>query len=102
MSKKLNNQNDPQAQLARIKAFMAMPENRAYYYNERKKIANEVFIKRLKEMRKAKGLTQKDVAKLLGVEQPEVSRIESGKESISFDRIIEFVTALNGRLEVIY
>lgn len=102
MSKKINNKNDSQAQMARIKAFMAKPENKAYYDSERKKIANEVFIKRLKEMRKAKGLTQRDVAKLLGVEQPEVSRIESGKEAISFDRIIEFVTALNGRLEVIY
>ena len=93
MTKKLNNKNETQAQMARIRAFMAKPENKSYYDNERKKIAKEVFVKRFKEMRKSKGLTQKDVARLLGVEQPEVSRIESGKEAISFDRIIDFVTA---------
>ncbi len=93
---------DVSAQKARIKAFMAEPENKAYFEAEKAQLAKEVLIKRFKEMRKSKGLTQKDVAKILGVEQPEVSRIESGKDAFTIDKFLVFVTALNGRLELIY
>lgn len=102
MIKKLNNKTSPQKQISRIKAFMAKPENKAYYDAEKSKSAKAVFIKRFKDMRKAKGFTQKDLAKILGVKQPEISRIESGKDSVTIDKILDFVTALNGRLEVIY
>jgi DNA-binding XRE family transcriptional regulator len=89
-------------QKARIKSFMELPENKAYFEAEKAQLAKEVLIKRFKEMRKSKGLTQKDVAKILGVEQPEVSRIESGKDAFSMDKFLLFITALNGRLELIY
>jgi predicted XRE-type DNA-binding protein len=102
MIKKPRIKSEVKSQTERIKAFMEKPENKAYYEAERSKLAKEVLVKRFKEMRKAKGLTQKDVAKILGVEQPEVSRIESGKDAFTIDKFLSFVTALNGRLELIY
>lgn len=90
------------ARTARIKAFMAEPDNMAYYNQERAKSAKEVFIKRLKETRIKARLTQKALAKILGVEQPEISRIENSSNTVTIDTLIAYITALNGKFEVIY
>lgn len=45
-------------------------------------------------------MNQKDVARLLGVTQGRLARIESAPERTSFEQISRLVTALGGRLEV--
>ncbi len=38
----------------------------------------EKFGKRIKELRKAKGFTQEEIAELVNIEPPNISKIESG------------------------
>lgn len=45
-------------------------------------------------------MNQEDVARLLGVTQGRLARIESAPERTSFKQISRLVTALGGRLEV--
>jgi HTH-type transcriptional regulator/antitoxin HipB len=45
-------------------------------------------------------MNQEDVARLLGVTQGRLARIESAPERTSFEQISRLVTALGGRLEV--
>lgn len=54
----------------------------------------------LAEMRKAAGLAQVDLAKLLGVSQARVSKIEHGEVS-GIDVIRAYVTALGGTLDLV-
>jgi HTH-type transcriptional regulator / antitoxin HipB len=91
-----------QVKTDKIKAFMALPENRSYYEEERKKIMQEVITQRLKEIRKAKGLTQKELAERMGVKQPEIVRLEKGTNSTTLGTLISFLNAVDGRLEIIY
>jgi DNA-binding XRE family transcriptional regulator len=54
----------------------------------------------LAEMRKASGLTQADVAKILGVSQARISKIEHGDIS-GIDIIRAYVSALGGTVELV-
>lgn len=54
----------------------------------------------LRSLRQTRGMNQKDVARLLGVTQGRLARIESAPERTSFEQISRLVTALGGRLEV--
>ena len=56
--------------------------------------ANEIFRALLKEARVAKELTQKDVAKLLGLPQSYVSKYESGERRLDFAEAAEVCDAL--------
>jgi len=50
---------------------------------------------RIKEIRKARGLTQEQLAEMIDVEQKHVSRIESGKNFPSIDLLEKMAAALN-------
>jgi HTH-type transcriptional regulator/antitoxin HipB len=54
----------------------------------------------LRSLRQTRGMNQEDVARLLGVTQGRLARIESAPERTSFEQISRLVTALGGRLEV--
>lgn len=53
--------------------------------SEREKIAE-----RLKEARALAGLSQENAAKILGIQRPAISEIESGKRKVSAEEIIKF------------
>lgn len=55
----------------------------------------------LAELRKARGLSQAELARRLGVTQPAVAKIESGRmKNLELKTLAKFVAALNGRLRV--
>ena len=51
-------------------------------------------------LRLKKGLTQKQLAKLVGTRQSSIARLESGKQPPSLSFLHKVVEALGGRLEV--
>lgn len=53
--------------------------------NEREQIAE-----RLKEARGLSGLSQENAAKILQIQRPAISEIESGKRKVSAEEIIQF------------
>jgi DNA-binding XRE family transcriptional regulator len=55
---------------------------------------------RLVEVRKRLGITQRDVARTMGVSVGRVSQIENGEIS-SFDVLDRYIAALGGQLELI-
>ncbi|OIV38751.1 hypothetical protein BIV57_04195 [Mangrovactinospora gilvigrisea] len=57
---------------------------------------------RLKEIRKALGLTQVEVAQAMGTVQANISRIEHGELSTSeVDTLRRYIEALGGRLRIV-
>ncbi|EPT0779556.1 helix-turn-helix transcriptional regulator [Enterobacter hormaechei] len=52
--------------------------------------------------RKAKGLTQKEVAELLGVTQQTYARLEANPESASFSRLFRLFSLLGIKIELSY
>jgi transcriptional regulator with XRE-family HTH domain len=56
---------------------------------------------RLAELRKSLNLTQKELAKKVGVDQSHVSRIESGNFfELEFSTLERYIEALGGKIEV--
>ncbi len=49
---------------------------------------------KIKEIRKKKNLTQEDLGKLIGVQKPQISKIENGK-NLTITTIIKVLKALN-------
>ncbi len=49
----------------------------------------------LREQRKRYGLTQTDLAKLIGSSQPRIAGMESGEPNFSFDLLIKALLAMN-------
>lgn len=62
---------------------------------ERMENTKELLGARIKEIRKARGLTQEQLAEMIDVEQKHVSRIESGKNFPTIDRLEKIAAALN-------
>jgi transcriptional regulator with XRE-family HTH domain len=58
------------------------------------KNATELFGARIRELRKAQGLTQEQLADFLGIEQKHVSLIELGKSYPSLDRLMRIAEVL--------
>lgn len=55
----------------------------------------------LAELREARGLSQQAVARLVGVSQPAIARLESGPaRDIKLTTLLRVVTALGGRLNL--
>lgn len=52
----------------------------------------KAFLVKLIEARKQRGLTQRDVAKALGVPQSQVSRMETGERSVNAVELRHFAT----------
>ena len=71
------------------------PELREKYEKKRLKLdlGREVI-----ELRKAKGITQEELAKLVGTRRPNISRIERGEQNVSIETIYKLVKALDGEL----
>ncbi|GAA1367527.1 helix-turn-helix domain-containing protein [Catellatospora chokoriensis] len=63
----------------------------------KQELLNEVFGHRLAELRRARGLTQQQVADRMGVTKGRVSQIEQGHIS-GQEVLARFATALGGRL----
>src|SRR5690348_8591658 len=56
---------------------------------------------RIADIIEARGLTQKEAAKILGVDQPKVSMIVRGHlDRFSFDRLMQFLTRLDQEIEI--
>jgi HTH-type transcriptional regulator/antitoxin HipB len=54
----------------------------------------------LRGLRQARGLSQAQVGRLLGVSQKRVARIEAAPERTSFDQIARLVALLGGRVVI--
>ncbi|WP_033258994.1 MULTISPECIES: XRE family transcriptional regulator [Kitasatospora] len=68
----------------------------------RTRLDAEVRAYRLAEIRREQDLTQTEVAELIGVTQPNVSRLERGDlEGTSLGTLREYVEALGGRLHLV-
>jgi transcriptional regulator with XRE-family HTH domain len=52
-------------------------------------------MKRLKIIREARGLTQRQLAEMVGADQSQISKIERGDEAVSLGRIYAIAAALN-------
>lgn len=50
--------------------------------------------RKAREMRKAKSLTQQQMAELTGTDQARISRLENGHDSVSLDMIFQSLFAL--------
>lgn len=55
-------------------------------------------LEQLIAVRKKKGMTQEDVAKKMRVKQPSVGRMESGRISPSFGKIVQYADAVGERV----
>lgn len=103
MTQTLSDQIKEQAKkTARIKTFMALPENQVYATVENKRLATLSLLKRFRDIRKSKGLTQKNIAQILNVKQPEVARFETGANSPTVDTLMSYLSAIGGKLEIIH
>lgn len=54
----------------------------------------------LRSLRQARGLTQAQLGRMLGVSQKRIARIEAAPELTAFDQISRMVSALGGRLVI--
>jgi predicted XRE-type DNA-binding protein len=55
----------------------------------------------LAALREARGLSQRQVARLVGVSQPAIAKLESGTvKNLQLKTLVRMVTALGGRLQV--
>ena len=59
----------------------------------------KVFLERLRQARKDKGLTQIDVAKSLGKHQSYVAKCESGERRVDIVELAEFASLYNKSLD---
>jgi len=66
----------------------------------RKRAAQEIGQYRLAELRQALGVTQAELAELIGKSQSAISQIETGEIALSLDVLRAIVTELGGTLEV--
>jgi DNA-binding XRE family transcriptional regulator len=51
-------------------------------------------------LREARGLTQAQTARLLGVSQPAIAKLESGRENLTVRTLVKMVTALGGDVAI--
>ena len=61
-----------------------------------------IFTERLKELRKNKGLKQREIAELLGVKQNTYSDWENGKTEPSFENLIKLADLLEVTLDWLF
>ncbi|GLW75430.1 MULTISPECIES: XRE family transcriptional regulator [Kitasatospora] len=68
----------------------------------REKLDAEVRAYRLAEIRREQDLTQAEVAEIIGITQPNVSRLESGAlDTAALSTIRAYVEALGGQLRMV-
>lgn len=76
------------------------PVRRARIDAARTRTLEEIARYRLSELRKALGVTQVELAELIGKSQSAISQIESGEIGLSLDVLRAIVAELGGTLEV--
>jgi UDP-N-acetylglucosamine 1-carboxyvinyltransferase len=54
----------------------------------------------IRALREQKGLTQRELAQMLGSKQPYINRIEQGKQSISIRQLHKIASALDCYLDI--
>lgn len=73
-----------------------------YIYNEKKLLDLEYdFIEKLSKIRKEKGISQRELCKIINMKQPYLVKIEKREISPSLNTILKIVSALNLNLDVI-
>ena len=65
-------------------------------YEERKRIGSEIAA-----IRKAKGMTQQDLAVMVGMERAHIARIELGKYSVGLDTLAAIAAAFGMKIAFI-
>ena len=60
-----------------------------------------MYLKRVKELREAKKLTQNDVCKVIGIQQPQYNRYETGKRDFPLAYIVEVALLFNTSVDYI-
>lgn len=58
--------------------------------------------KQIGEIRRERGLSQKEIAKILGISQQSISRVEKGGENISLATLANIARALKKRVKIIF
>lgn len=66
------------------------------------KAARKLFGARIKEIRKKRGMTQEDVAKILNIEPTSFSRFERGERSTTLDMIEQIACALSVEIKDLF
>ncbi|MFF3111597.1 helix-turn-helix domain-containing protein [Kitasatospora sp. NPDC057904] len=87
------------AEAQRINPWLASPEAEAEGARIRQEMLARIRGYELAELRKAAGLTQKQVAGLMGVSQARVSQIEHGQVD-SLDNLRAYAAAIGGEVDV--
>ncbi|GAB7186195.1 helix-turn-helix domain-containing protein [Kitasatospora sp. Ki12] len=87
------------AEALRINPWLASPEAEAQRARIRQENLARIRGYELAELRRKAGLTQKQVAELLGVSQARVSQIEHGQVD-SLDNLRAYAAAIGGEVEV--
>ena len=80
----------------KLKTNLMKNKEFARLYNERKPLRD--FIDELIELRVEKGMTQKDLSELTGISVPNISRIEAGKQNLSYQMMHKLVNVLGGKI----
>lgn len=52
------------------------------------------------DLRQARKMSQKELAKAVGVSQPYIAKIEDGEENLTIETIVKLLSALNMRLSI--
>jgi len=56
---------------------------------------------RIAQLREGKGLTQTQLAEMIGMQQQHISRLEKGRYSARLDLLATVATALGGSVEIV-
>lgn len=60
----------------------------------------ESVVRQLKEVRKGKGMTQQELAELVGTKKSNISRLESGRYNPSLDFLIKVADGLGKQIQM--
>lgn len=72
------------------------------YANPEEMLAKAQLVSRISDLINQRRLTQSDAAKLLGIDQPKVSRLLRGQlSSFSYERLLKFLNALGCDVEIV-
>ena len=72
------------------------------YPNPEEALAKSRLTRVIADILKQRALTQKEAAKLLGVDQPKISRLIRGQfREFSLERLIQFLGALDRRVDIV-
>lgn len=60
-----------------------------------------MYLKRVRELREARNLTQTDVCRVIGIQQPQYNRYETGKRDFPLAYIVEVALLFNTSVDYI-